>query len=769
VILSVYDGATPHRSYGIDLSEIDMGAVESMGVGAAWAKVTAGRHSDPHQHDETETFVIVSGHGDLVVDGKVIGVSAGTVAQFEPFETHYLRNPGPDDLVFATFYWRDSPRASRRAGGGDTRRFGDRPIFAFSTPPTPNGALHIGHLSGPYLGTDAFVRFQRMNGHRVWHLAATDDHQSYVAECARREGRPPADVAAYYADEIAQTLALMDIQPDQVVHTSRDERYPEALQAFFTRLVSSGRVVPAEGSALFDGDTGGYLYEPDVHGRCPGCGSPAGGNICEECGEPNFCVDLIDPQPNVGTAQPGVGTITRYTLPLHEMRGEVLEHHRTGRIPARMRELAHRVFARDRCDMALTHPADWGVRPVEQDVPGQVIWVWIELAFGFLWGIETLGRSLGTGWRADAPQDDWKIVHFLGYDNTFYHSILSPALYKLASPQWTPDIDYNLNEFYLLDGDKFSTSRRHAIWGKDILGPHNVDAIRFFLALTRPETHRTNFTLDEYERVARDTLAGTWQRWLGDLGARVSRDFGGTAPDAGVWTPEHAAFLARLESRLAEMTSCLGQDGFSLNLAARTLAAIVEDTLRFSRLEEAEYAMPEWHNEARTAIALELAAAKLLACCAMPVMPRFAARLAAALGIETPDRWPSQVTLVPPGSAVDLAGQVFFAAPLHPEADAEAASAHAEADAADAADAAPAPPAEGARLAWLSGLVRETLRLPPDAPVAGATLVSLGAESMQAIALAYQILEGTGADVPVTDLLGDYTVAQLAASLEVGA
>ena len=64
-------------------------------------------------------------------------------------------------------------------------------MFVFSTPPTPNGGLHIGHLSGPYLGTDAFVRFQRMNGTRVWHLAATDDFQSYVAECARREGRTP--------------------------------------------------------------------------------------------------------------------------------------------------------------------------------------------------------------------------------------------------------------------------------------------------------------------------------------------------------------------------------------------------------------------------------------------------------------------------------------------------------------------------------------------------------------------------------------------------
>ena len=136
-------------------------------------------------------------------------------------------------------------------------------------------------------------------------------------------------------------------------------------------------------------------------------------------------------------------------------------------------------------------------------MPGQVIWVWIELGFGFIYGIETLGRKLGKDWQVADPQDDWKIVHFLGYDNTFYHSIFSPALYKIASPGWTPDIDYNVNEFYLLDGDKFSTSRRHVIWGKDILTPDNVDAIRFYLSLTRPETRRTNFTLEGYEAVVR--------------------------------------------------------------------------------------------------------------------------------------------------------------------------------------------------------------------------------------------------------------------------
>jgi methionyl-tRNA synthetase len=749
VILSTYDPGSLHRSFGIDLGDIDMGAVESMGVGAAWGKVGPGRHSDPHQHDETETFVIVSGQGDLIVDAKRTPVKSGTVIQFEPFETHYLHNTGDTDLIFVTFYWRDSPRASRVAVSGDRRRFDDRPIFAFSTPPTPNGGLHIGHLSGPYLGTDVFVRFQRMNGRTVWHLAATDDHQSYVAECARREGRPPAEVAARYGEEIAGTLALMDIEPDQMIHTSRDERYPRALQAFFSRLTGSGRVTPAEGAALFDGEDGRYLYEPDVSGGCPACGSVTGGNICEECGEPNFCFDLADPQPTTGTARPRTGAITRYTLPLHEMRADVLEHHHIGRVPVRVRELAHRIFRRDRVDVALTHPSAWGVPPPtesQQDVPGQVIWVWIELAFGFLYGIESLGRRLGTGWRADAPQDDWKIVHFLGYDNTFYHSILSPALYKLASPEWTPDVDYNMNEFYLLDGDKFSTSRKHAIWGKDILGPHSVDGIRFYLALTRPETHRTNFTLDDYERVVRDTLAGQWQRWLDDLGARVAKHYGGTAPDAGIWTPEHTAFLARLQTRLAEMTGALGPDEYSLNQAARTLTGIVEDTLRFSRLEGPAADLPEWRDEARTAIALELAAAKLLACCAAPVMPRFAARLAAALGIPPPSRWPRQVTLVPPGTRVNLAGQVFFGA--------------APRDA--------GPPLPGQPLAWLSGLVRQTLQLPADAPVAEATLVSLGAESMQAIALQYQIMAGTGADVPVEDLLGGRTVAQLAALLPDG-
>ena len=94
VITSTYDSGSLHTSFGIDLGEIDMGAVEAFGVGANWGRVPPGRHSDPHQHDETETFVIVAGSGDIVVDSKRAPVGPGMVLQFEPFETHYLDNTG---------------------------------------------------------------------------------------------------------------------------------------------------------------------------------------------------------------------------------------------------------------------------------------------------------------------------------------------------------------------------------------------------------------------------------------------------------------------------------------------------------------------------------------------------------------------------------------------------------------------------------------------------------------------------------------------------
>jgi methionyl-tRNA synthetase len=729
MIINTYSDLGLEAIHGIDMSSID-----GTGVGAGWGRVQPGRCSEPQQHDEVETFVIVRGTGHLIADGKPHPVAPGAVVTMEPFETHQLMNSGEQDLVFATFYWRQPERAVRAAQQPVMRRFGERPVFVFSTPPTPNGDLHLGHLGGPYLGADVFVRFQRMNGVRAWHLTGTDDYQAWVVGCARREGRTPAQTAAYYHAEIAATLRLMDIEPDQYTAPSQDANYHVGLQQFFARLVKSGRAGPVPGPALFDGVTGDYLYEADLSGGCPTCAAGTYGYVCEECGVPNLCVDLAEPRSQRSEAPVRSAVITRLSLPLHEFRADVTAHHSLGRVPARLKHLAELAFQRGQFDMPLSHPSAWGVPPADSGTDGQVIWSYPEMAYGFLHGIGELGRRQGEDWSPDAPGPDWKIVHFFGYDNSFYHSIMYPVLYRLAFPGWTPDIDYHVNEFYLLEEQKFSTSRRHAIWGKEILGPDSVDQVRFFLARIRPEGRRTNFRREDYEQVLTGILIGTWQDWLNDLGRRLEAGYGGVVPDAGLWTPEQTAFLARLAARLTAVTGSLGQDGFSLNQAADELAGLVTDARAFAAREGA---VPGWPDEARTAIALELAAAKLLADCAAPVMPRFAGRLAGALGLPEPACWPETITLVPPGTRADLAGQVFFGQT-----------------------------ATSPLLPWLEETVRAALELPADVALAGKSLAELGMTSMQAIAVQYLIAEKTGVDVSIEEMFGPAGLAVLAKLLD---
>ena len=618
------------------------------------------------------------------------------------------------------------------------RGFDRRPIFVFSSPTTPNGDLHLGHLSGPYLGADAYVRFQRMNGAEVYHIAGSDDFQSYVAGAARRDGGSCADTAARFSAEILATHQLLDARIDEYTVSSADPVYAERVARFFSRIAASPLVSLRSDPALLDGETGQYLYEVDASGGCPTCGHPTGGNMCEECGEPNFCADLADPVSALSDAPPRVGELTRYSLALHELRADIEAHHRLGRVPARVKELSDRLFRRPELNVAITHPGEWGVPPAEPGVDGQVIWVWIDMAYRFLHGIEAIGRKVGRDWSAENPQPDWKIVHFMGFDNTFYHTVLVPAVYRLAHPDWTPDIDYNLNEFSLLDGSKFSTSRRHAVWGKDVLAPHTVDSVRCYLSWIRPEGRRTNFVMAEYESFVAEVLVGGWQRWLNDLGSRIDRQYGGLAPAAGAWTPEHQAFRARLEDRRSVITHALDQDGFSLRHAVRELAGIVDDVSEFTAAEHYTAGIEDWQDEARTAVALELAAARLLSLVSAPLMPRFASRLAAALGQDEPASWPQEVRLLPEGSRVDLARQAFFGA---------------------ATEKSPV-------LDWLNSTVCEALQLDPAVADGDSSLALLGMTSMQSIALQYQILDRTGVDVSIEQLLGAPSMGELAGYLQ---
>ena len=60
--------------------------------------------------------------------------------------------------------------------------------------PYINGVKHLGNLAGSMLPADVYARFQRLRGHDVLYICATDEHGTPAELAAAAEGM---DVRAY--------------------------------------------------------------------------------------------------------------------------------------------------------------------------------------------------------------------------------------------------------------------------------------------------------------------------------------------------------------------------------------------------------------------------------------------------------------------------------------------------------------------------------------------------------------------------------------------
>ena len=367
-------------------------------------------------------------------------------------------------------------------------------VLVLAPPPTPNGDLHVGHLSGPYLRADIYARYSRMLGNETYYLCGIDEHQSYVALKGRQIGLSPQETADMFAAEIEQTLSAANIQIDWMARPSRLAHHSPLVEKLFHQLRLEGRIVEREAPCLFCEVCQMYLFEAYVRGLCPHCDAPSGGNSCEACGRPNDCGDLRDPVCNICGAMASIQNVTRFFLPLAPYKKELEQYFDSAIMSSNVRALGEQMIKDGLPEIAVTHPANWGLSA--PGVNGQKIYVWFEMAAGLLAATQALCESIDEpgGWQRFWKSTDVEIVKFLGFDNTFFYSLFFSAIFQA----WDREIHLPqallANEFYRLDGLKFSTSRNHAIWGRELLRDQNVDLVRFYLAYTGPETEQTSFT-----------------------------------------------------------------------------------------------------------------------------------------------------------------------------------------------------------------------------------------------------------------------------------
>ncbi|MFM9379671.1 class I tRNA ligase family protein [Pseudomonas sp. UV AK001] len=478
-----------------------------------------------------------------------------------------------------------------------------------ATPPTTNGDLHVGHLSGPYLAADVFGRAQKLQGHEVLYLSGGDDHQTYVVTRAEKLGVTPHSLAARCNEEIRSTLQAGDIGIDSF--NAPDAPYIEAVQAFFSTLEQ--RAIIRDKTVVFpySKKQERYLFEAYVSGICPECYSSTAGAICETCGHPNDANTLMFPSFGSAVDEQDIEyrSLTIKVLPLEDYRADILafyQQHNTIMRP-HLRAFVDEMMSRPLEDFPVTYPSHWGIRAPFPGCEDQVLNVWAEMLPGLIHMTNT--TSPDSPWR---PDSGYQLVQFMGFDNSYYFSLVHLAM-QLAQGDLVTPTAIITNEFFHLENQKFSTSRGHLIWAADLLKDYGADNVRFFLALANPETQTANFSEKEFIEAIQQKLHTP----LGQIAEAIARQSPGEMDVSEL----HVHFLRYAE----RMTRLYSLETFCLRQAAET-------TVQLLRLlsEKAHQAPIDDRQLAFVSLGL-----CYISHYAAPLMPAFCERLKQVLMVRT--------------------------------------------------------------------------------------------------------------------------------------
>jgi methionyl-tRNA synthetase len=337
----------------------------------------------------------------------------------------------------------------------------DRLTLCIAPPPTPNGPLHLGHASGPYIAADALVRFTRDQGADALLVCGIDSHQNYVDAAALAAEEDVRTFLERNAELVKADFVALDIQPDIFSEPHSSPDYARTVAALFDELVERGLVTADTGVRIDCARCAREMSYAWMSGACSVCGAPSAAGTCETCAGYSLPEALLDARCTVcGDTALRYSEAVRWSYaPADGWQALVLDQLAR---PASASAACHRVMSELSRTAPHRVPVSWaqgrGISVLSPDGgPPQVLDVWFEM------GLFYLSLLRDTELAGSGPV---KVIHTFGIDNSFFYGLLFPSLYAIAERDL--ELEWRMNYFLELDGSKFSTSRRHAVWVSEI-------------------------------------------------------------------------------------------------------------------------------------------------------------------------------------------------------------------------------------------------------------------------------------------------------------
>ena len=525
-------------------------------------------------------------------------------------------------------------------------------IFISCALPYANGPCHLGHIRSTYLPADIYARYNRMIGNDVLMVCATDEHGTPIAVKADKENKKPIEISKRYHDMIVRDVESMNISLDNFTRTT-DEAHYEIASNFFKTLYEKGFIYREDIQQLYCPNCNKFLPDRYVEGLCPDCGSDARGDHCEKCGKALEPTELDEPHCITCGTTPIIKDTFQYAFKLSEFEDELKNYiDSNDNLPANVKNYATNWLKEGLNDWILTRDMDWGIPVPLSEAQGKVLYVWIEAFLGYISSASQWSKQTGIKW-----EDYWNdyVVHFIGKDIIYHHSIFWPGLLTAYGCK-LPDMIY-AGEFLSLEGEKMSTSKNWVIWIDDFVKDYDPDLLRYYLTINAPLNKDSDFSWDDFQRRNNDELADVVGNFLHRTFVFTKKYFDSKIPEYVNPSAEDEEFKKAIE----ELPDKAGKyiSDYEFREALLEIFKVAKKGNKYFNDQEPWNAVKDNMQKAANCLYLSNQLAKTLAYTLKPFLPTKADKIAEVMNIATIDVWNDAKVALPSGHKINKAKPLF--------------------------------------------------------------------------------------------------------------
>ncbi|WP_235590503.1 class I tRNA ligase family protein [Leptospira borgpetersenii] len=365
-------------------------------------------------------------------------------------------------------------------------------------PPCSNGGLHLGHIGGVYLPADIYRRLLKLlTKEQIYSIAGSDENNTYTLKKSIKIDKNIYETADFYSNEIRQALDSLDIGYDSFVRTSSIQHLL-TVNDLVSEIRKSPHVEEAPVLQLYLKSKNKFVTDSLVVGNCYNCGSETDAGACENCAILIDHSKLISPKFYLDSEPLELKECQGLKISNSKITSQLIEKIQNSNWNSKIKEVAlNWILDEKNSEIILTRIFEYGL-PVFDD-PSQKLTIplWFEAVWGYFTGINHITNSEDC--LRILNEDKTKFSVFMGQDNLFHFSVSLVLIHIILNIKNIPD-NLFVEPFLKLEGQKFSTSRDHAIFAKDIIQYLDSDTIRFGLfPFYGSNEEGASFTLERFK------------------------------------------------------------------------------------------------------------------------------------------------------------------------------------------------------------------------------------------------------------------------------